>query len=318
MVMTALAKDLMTREVVTVAPDATSRDIAKILTEHRISAVPVVDPSGAPVGMVSEGDLLGRDQPERERRARDIMASPVQTVAEDSDIAEIARLLAEPRCKEVPVLRDGRIVGIVSRTDLARAIAHGEAEPRAAGGAPEEAPLWRNPFARLDDYFLRRQETPQPPQEAEPARQQAPAGADATAERFRGLEQEFKSEETRHRKEAERAAEEQRHEAVEALEAQPLAESEWQALLQQARDAARHGAQEFMLLRFPSDVCTDGGREINAPLPSWPRTLRGQPAEIYRRWESELRPHGFRIAARVLDFPGGFPGDIGLFLVWGE
>jgi hypothetical protein len=46
--------------------------------------------------------------------------------------------------------------------------------------------------------------------------------------------------------------------------------------------------------------------------------LRGEAAEIYLRWEHDLRPHGFRLAARILDFPGGIPGDAGLFLVWGE
>jgi CBS domain-containing protein len=49
-----------------------------------------------------------------------------------------------------------------------------------------------------------------------------------------------------------------------------------------------------------------------------PRALRGEAAEIYLRWERDLKPRGFRLAARVLGFPHGMPGDIGLFLVWGE
>src|ERR1700738_1442264 len=73
-----------------------------------------------------------------------------------------------------------------------------------------------------------------------------------------------------------------------------------------------------MLLRFPADLCTDRGRSVHAPLPDWSQTLRGEPAEIYLRWERDLKPGGFHLAARVLDFPGGFPGDIGLFLVWRE
>ena len=52
--------------------------------------------------------------------------------------------------------------------------------------------------------------------------------------------------------------------------------------------------------------------------PRWPGTLRGEAAEIYLRWERDLKPHGFHLSARVLDFPGDLPGDIGLFLVWGE
>jgi hypothetical protein len=65
------------------------------------------------------------------------------------------------------------------------------------------------------------------------------------------------------------------------------------------------------------DHRSDGGRAVNAPRADWPKTLRGEAAEIYLRREHDLKPHGFGIAARVLDFPGGMPGDIGLFLVLG-
>jgi CBS domain-containing protein len=103
-----------------------------------------VDNAGIPIGMVSEGDLIGRDETEREARrdwwltllaegemlnpdflaglrspervARDIMSAPVVTVGEETDINEIARLLTAYRVKRVPVLRDGRIVGIVSQS----------------------------------------------------------------------------------------------------------------------------------------------------------------------------------------------------------
>jgi hypothetical protein len=73
-----------------------------------------------------------------------------------------------------------------------------------------------------------------------------------------------------------------------------------------------------MLLRFPCQLCIDGGRAINVAEPAWPTTLRGRSAEIYLRWERALKPRGFLLAARVLDFPDGKPGDMGLFLVWGE
>ena len=85
-----------------------------------------------------------------------------------------------------------------------------------------------------------------------------------------------------------------------------------------ARQAAENGQKEFMLLGFPSQLCSDGGRAINALEPNSPRTLRGGAAQIYMRWERNLKPHGFRLTARMLDFPGGIPGDIGLFLAWGE
>jgi hypothetical protein len=57
---------------------------------------------------------------------------------------------------------------------------------------------------------------------------------------------------------------------------------------------------------------------VNAPDPSWPATLRGIAAQVFMRWKDELRPHGFGLHARVLEFPDGLPGDIGLFLAWGK
>jgi hypothetical protein len=86
----------------------------------------------------------------------------------------------------------------------------------------------------------------------------------------------------------------------------------------QAREAAEHGAKEFALLRFPSRLCSDGGRAINVAEADWPSTLRGEAAELYLRWTRDLKPHGFSFTARVLDFPGGQPGDIGVFLIWGQ
>src|SRR6516225_9296472 len=147
------ARDVMTTEVVTVGPDTPTGKIAELLLAKQISAAPVVDNNGAPIGMVSEGDLIGRDEAARqarrdwwlallaegsslhedlvaslrspERTARDVMSAPVVTVDQETYVGEIARLLATYRIKRVPVLRDGRIVGIVSRADLLRALAAG-------------------------------------------------------------------------------------------------------------------------------------------------------------------------------------------------
>ena len=145
------ARDVMNSAVVAVRPDMPINDIARTLREHRISAVPVIDEAGLPLGMVSEGDLIGRDETDRgarldwwltllaegealnpeflasihapERRARDVMTAPVVTVGEETEIDEIAQLLIAHRIKRVPVLRGGRIVGIVSRADLVQALA---------------------------------------------------------------------------------------------------------------------------------------------------------------------------------------------------
>src|SRR5215469_7154202 len=114
-------REIMTFDVVSVRPDTPRRVIAQQLLEKGISAVPVVDAEGVPVGMVSEGDLIGRDDSTREarrdwwlallaegddlnpeflaslrapeRRARDMMSRPVITVGEETDVREVARLL---------------------------------------------------------------------------------------------------------------------------------------------------------------------------------------------------------------------------------
>ncbi|MBV8508077.1 MAG: CBS domain-containing protein [Alphaproteobacteria bacterium] len=126
------ARDVMNPAVVAVRPDTPISDIAKTLRDHRISAVPVVDEVGSLVGMVSEGDLIGRDEAEREARldwwltllaegealnpeflanvrssewrARDVMTAPVVAAGEETEI-EVARLLTAHRIKRVPVLR---------------------------------------------------------------------------------------------------------------------------------------------------------------------------------------------------------------------
>jgi len=141
----------MTTAVISVSPDTPTSEVAGILRDHRISAVPVIDQIGTPIGMVSEGDLIGRDDADHEarrdwwltllaegetlnpnflaslraskRRVRDVMTAPVVTVGEETELKDIARLLTAHRIKRVPVLRDGRIVGIVSRADLLRTLA---------------------------------------------------------------------------------------------------------------------------------------------------------------------------------------------------
>jgi CBS domain-containing protein len=151
-----LARDVMTPKVVTVSPDTRVAEIARILLDRRISGVPVVDADGRLVGIVTEGDLLRRPELGTERsrgwwlrlfgdqraeaeayakshgtRAEEIMTRNVVTVTEDTSVAEIARLLETHRIKRVPVLRDGRLVGIVSRANLLHALAAGAAMPPA-------------------------------------------------------------------------------------------------------------------------------------------------------------------------------------------
>jgi hypothetical protein len=98
---------------------------------------------------------------------------------------------------------------------------------------------------------------------------------------------------------------------------QHISDDSWRTLVDQARQAVEHDEKRSMLLRLPSQLCSDRGRAINAARADWPQKLRGEAAKVYLRWERDLKPYGFGISANVLDFPGGMPGDIGLFLVWG-
>jgi CBS domain-containing protein len=337
------ARDVMTSAVVSVSPETLASIIAKILRDHSISAMPVVDEAGAPIGMVSEGDLIGRDEAERqarldwwltllaegatlnedflaslrtsERRASEIMSAPVITVGEETDIAEIARLLIVHHIKRVPVVRDGRIVGIVSRADLVRTLAAKPGEKTEPTGG-HRGGLLAGAVAELERRFRHHQP---PAEQSRPGDAPAqPNAAGLMAADFRRLVSDHKEREAKHRQEERCAvAEERRHRVAELID-QHINEEKWRGLMHQARLAAERGEQEFMLLRFPSQLCSDGGRAVNARDPHWPATLRGEAAEIYLCWERDLKPHGFRLSASVLDFPGGMPGDLGLFLNWGE
>ena len=89
------------------------------------------------------------------------------------------------------------------------------------------------------------------------------------------------------------------------------------AVVAAMRRAAEKGEHRYLALRFPSELCTDGGRSINSAQPGWGTTLRGEAADLFRFWEEKLHPLGFGLNAEVLDFPGGMPGDIGLTFNWG-
>lgn len=147
----------------------------------------------------------------------------------------------------------------------------------------------------------------------------APPSIDLSANSFRGFEKVFKGEQVQIAENLKREFAEHRRERVKGMIAGEITDAAWNELIDQARKAAERGEKQYLLLRFPSDLCTDDSRAINnPPNPAWPQTLRGEAADIYNRWHTVLRPHGFDLSAQVLDFPGGKPGDIGLFLRWGE
>jgi CBS domain-containing protein len=337
-----IAAEIMTTPVVTVTPDTPASRIAKLLLENHVSAVPVVDAGGGLVGIVSEGDLLRRDDSGRAARrawwlemlaegeplskeytaqlrtkdqlAKEVMSSPVVTVTEATDVAELTRLFSSYRIKRVPVLRDARIVGIISRVDLLRAFDKSESDEESQGRPSILHPI--DALISLEERLKNARH-----------RDAIAAGDDHAAEvngdtfdvaHFRAIAADSKHEDELRRAEVRRAEAAARRRTVEQLIDHHIGDETWRNVMHKAREAAQHGQKEFMLLRFPHDLCSDGGRAINLPEPEWPRTLRGEAAEVYLRWERELKQRGFKLGARILDFPGGFPGDVGLFLIWGQ
>jgi CBS domain-containing protein len=333
------ASDVMTRTVISANADTPVREVAGILLEHGISAVPVLGPDGVLIGMVSEGDLVSRDELARaerrdwwlkmiadpaspssdflarlrapDRTAGDVMSAPVITVTEDTDLAEIARLLAQHHIKRVPVVKDGRVIGIVSRADLLCAVASPRPEDTASGKAAPKSNFLLNLFG---GYQRPAWEVISVESETSPAK--SSAGIDAKL--FRGLVDDFQTRGARDHDAALRAAAEERQRRAKELIDTHLSDETWRELLQHARQAAEAGMKESLLLQFPTELCTDGGRAIDVSEAGWPATLRGEAAELYLRWERELKRRGFHLIARIVDYPEGKPGDVGLFLSWGE
>jgi CBS domain-containing protein len=155
------AASAMTRDVITVGPNARVAEVAAVLAKHDISAVPVCDGDGTLLGILSEGDLMrpfgaanemrrawwlgilaeGTDlAPEfldyirmDRRSAKDLMTREVVTVTEQTSLSEVADLMSKHRIKRVPVLSGGKVVGIVSRADVVGALTRW---PNALSGQP--------------------------------------------------------------------------------------------------------------------------------------------------------------------------------------
>jgi CBS domain-containing protein len=184
--------DVMTTDVITVEPGRSVQSVATLLAERGISGAPVVDASGRLVGIVSEGDLLhraeiGTARRHRERRrswwldhfasdaardyvkshgrtVEDIMTRNVVTVSEDTELADVAAILEAQRIKRVPVIRDGKIVGIISRANLVRALGATKGAPPREGEADDRtirarllAELGREGWAKIwpEDVIVR-------------------------------------------------------------------------------------------------------------------------------------------------------------------
>ncbi|MFM0325159.1 CBS domain-containing protein [Caballeronia glebae] len=142
------AADIMTTKIVSASPDMSVRQAAGTMVFAGISGMPVIDEDGTLLGIVTEGDLMHRAEigtgvkqrawwlelvastrelasqyvKEHARKVRDVMTTDVATVSETCPVADIAELLERKRIKRVPVMRDGKVVGVVSRANLIRAL----------------------------------------------------------------------------------------------------------------------------------------------------------------------------------------------------
>src|SRR5688500_2433930 len=116
------AKDIMTRDIITVGPTMTIKNLAMTLIKNQISGAPVAGKNGKIIGVVSEADIVAK----KGKDVKSIMSKKITSVAEDTAVEEIARLMTVQRIKRVPVMRGEKVVGIVSRADIVSAVARGE------------------------------------------------------------------------------------------------------------------------------------------------------------------------------------------------
>ncbi len=140
------ASDVMNRKVVTVMGKASLEDAARLMMEHRISGLPVVNDQGAVIGMITEGDLMRRAETgtaphaswlaaflsagrvaqdyvrSHSRRVDELIGGDVISVTADASLEEIVAIMESRRVKRLPVMENGRLVGIVARADLVRAL----------------------------------------------------------------------------------------------------------------------------------------------------------------------------------------------------
>jgi CBS domain-containing protein len=156
------AADVMTLEPVSISPDASILEAIRVILQRKFSGLPVVESNGSLVGIVTEGDLLRRtesgaligsgrlaseDVHASGRKVREVMSPKVHTITEDTPLEEVVQLMECHQIKRLPVVRDGRLVGIVSRANLLRALASIASETKPAAG--DDAAIRARIYAEL-------------------------------------------------------------------------------------------------------------------------------------------------------------------------
>ena len=117
-----VAKDIMTKEIITVGPTTSVKKLAMTLVKNQISGAPVVDKNGKIIGVVSEADIVGK----KGKDVKAIMSKKVISVTEDAPVETLARLMITHKITRLPVMRDDEVIGIVSRADIVNLIAMGK------------------------------------------------------------------------------------------------------------------------------------------------------------------------------------------------
>jgi len=151
------AMDVMVRDVITVRPDTSVAEAARLLVENDISALPIIDDEGCMVGIISEADLMRREEIGTENRrpwwlesmtpattlanefakshgkcVADLMSRHIVSASEDTPLGEIAALLERHQIKRVPITKDGKVIGVVSRANIVQALASSKGKPDGA------------------------------------------------------------------------------------------------------------------------------------------------------------------------------------------
>jgi hypothetical protein len=137
-----------------------------------------------------------------------------------------------------------------------------------------------------------------------------------TPDQLRKIAEEKEMAQLREALEKKRKADEAQDQVREAFMSREIHPEVFERVSRVVKSAAERGEREVLALRFSSTYCTDGGRAINSFEPDWPDSLTGFAKRAYEFWQKELEPKWYKLHAQIMDFPGGMPGDVGIFLRW--
>jgi CBS domain-containing protein len=311
-----IARDLVDSSAPFVTADADINYVARQLALSDCGAITVVDERLFPIGIITRSNIEAAraahtpdvgEIPDfllNKRRASlpimgdqkisDVMTRKLFLVSEDTALIDIARLMENHDLKRLPVVEKDRLVGIVLRQSVLKALHQHPSSRAQLTHALRQGPL------------------------TERANSAYAYPAEISAEGFRALVAAYENAAREDEAKQARLAKEQQEAIIRSLEAQRLDDAHWRQMLDDARRAALAGKNEYMLIRFPAQLCRDGGRAINASDHEWPKSLRGAPADIFQRWRDDLHPLGFKIGAQIITFPDGLLGDAALFLMWSQ